>query len=62
MFREAYSLIKIDGDTLRIVKTNLTHSDITSYTVLYSENDCDKVKPNTVYAISESSMYKIFGR
>lgn len=59
---DKYQLIKIKDNTLYILGRGLTREEVEDYSVLRTEDDCDRVDPSSTYAVSDSDMSRIFGR
>lgn len=59
---DKYQLIRVKDDTLYIVDRGLAREDIEDFRVIYSEDDCDRIDPSKIYAVSDFDMSKIFGR
>lgn len=59
---DKFQLIRIKQDTLYIIDKGLEREDVEGYNLILSEDDCDKVSPSQVYAVSDFDMSRIFGR
>lgn len=57
-----YQLIRIKEDTLYIIDRGLTREEVEGYILVRDEDDCDRITPSEVYAVSDSDMSRIFGR
>lgn len=59
---DKYQLIKIKDNTLYIIDKGLSREEIENYSVIINEDDCDRVNPSLVYAVSDFNMSRMFGR